>query len=86
VSIFDLKDLSDIPDELMEQLNLTSRTDRLFLDLFKEKSPLNITELLIGYFRKYGELKTRNYIMVNCYRMSKKGLIKPTKRKGEYKL
>lgn len=84
--IFDLNNLDDIPKDLIGDLKLTSRMDKQILALFSLRPTgiLNLSELLVGYFRTYGEEKTRAYMMTACYRMVKKGFLKNTKHKGEY--
>lgn len=84
--LFDLTDISDIPPELIQELNLASDIDVVILGLFEEaKKPLNLNELLIGYYRKYKENKTRQYMMTTCYRLVKKGFLEPAEGKGTYK-
>jgi len=87
-NIFDLKNLSDIPEVLIPELNLTSAIDDKILALFKQKNnrTLNLSEIVIGYYRLYGEEKSRNYFMVTLYRMYKKGLVEKTSKKGEYRI
>ena len=58
--------------------------DKKILALFVGQKQLNLTQLLVGYYRKYNEIKTRQYMMMTCYRMKKKGILLPTKNKGEY--
>ncbi len=85
--IFDTSDMSDIPPELMRELNFVSRVDLKLLSLFVQAGkPLDLSKLLIGYYRKYKVVVKRTYIMTNCYRISKKGYLKATKNKGEYKI
>jgi len=84
--VFDLNNLGDIPKELIGQLKLSSKTDKQILNLFsfRKSGILNLSELLVSYYRVYKEEKTRNYLMTACYRMVKKGFLKNTKHKGEY--
>lgn len=82
-------DLSDIPPELMKELNLDDeyQIDRKILTLFeKAGGTLNISELLIGFYRVHNEIKTRQYINGKLYRLTKKGLLESTGKKGGYKL
>jgi len=87
-NIFDLKNLSDIPEVLIPELNITSAIDDKILALFKKKKnrTLNLSEIVIGYYRLYGEEKSRKYFMVTLYRMYKKGLVEKTTKKGEYRI
>jgi hypothetical protein len=85
--IFDLSNLHDLPPELVGELRLTSDVDSRLLRLFvKAGRPLNLSQLLVGFFRLYEEEKSRSYMMAACYRLVKKGFLEPTKRKGEYVL
>jgi len=84
---FDMTDLKDIPPELIKELNLVSKVHAKLLHLFQEAGgTLNLSTLLVGYYRKHKEVKTRQYMMTSCYRLVKKGLLKPTKNKGEYRI
>lgn len=85
-NIFDLSNLSDLPENLASELRLESVIDKKIIALFKEKTPLNYNEIIVGWFRKYGQVKSRGYFRTSLYRMSKKGLIEPTNKKGEYDL
>ena len=85
-NIFDLDDLTDLPAELIKELNLASDVDTKILELFKEAGKaLNLTQLLVGYYRKYDEKKTRQYMMTTCYRLIRKGFLSPAEGKGVYK-
>lgn len=87
MTIFDLKDLSDLPPELIKELKLVGEVDTALLELFVEAGgTLNLSALLIGYYRKHHTVKTRQYMMTNCYRLGKKGFLESTKNKGEYKI
>jgi predicted transcriptional regulator len=83
--IFDLSNIEDLPSNLVGQLKLASEIDDKVLNLFSmAKSPLNLTQLLVGFYRQYNEEKTRNYMMTLCYRLVKKGFLEKTGKKGEY--
>lgn len=83
--IFDITDLDDLPTDLISQLKLGSHADAQILKLFLlANRPLNLTQLLVGYYRTYKEEKTRNYMMTFCYRLEKKGFLDKTGKKGEY--
>lgn len=87
MDIFDLSDISDLPPELVDQLNLLSHTDKKIIELFNVAGrPLNLTELLAAYYRKYKDVKSRQYMMTTCYRMKKKGILVSTKEKGGYRI
>lgn len=83
--LFDLSNLEDLPSNLVGELKLASEIDDKVLMLFSiAKSPLNLTQLLVGFYRQYKEEKTRNYMMTLCYRLVKKGFLEKTGKKGEY--
>lgn len=87
--IFDLTNCSDLPPELKCELYLSAaQTAKMqLLELLQiSGKPLNISQFLVGYYRKYGEQKTRSWMVGQLYKLSKAGAIKPTGRKGEYSL
>lgn len=86
--IFCVTKLDDISDKLKKELLLTQAVDEKILNVFsyRKSGILNLTEVLVGYYRLHGEEKTRQYMMVACYRLVKKKFLAPTKRKGEYKI
>ncbi len=87
MSLFDTSNIGDLPPELIKELKLSGSVDSVLLNLFYEGSGiLNLSNLLVGYYRKHEEVKTRQYMMTTCYRLVKKGLLEPTKSKGEYKI
>ena len=87
MSIFDTDDLSDLPPELIGQLRLAGDIDKVLLELFYEADgTLDLSSLLVGYYRKHKEIKTRQYMMMTCYRLVKKGFLVQTGGKGEYKI
>lgn len=87
MSIFDTNDLSDIPAELIGELRLAGDIDRTLLELFYEaRGTLKLSALLVGYYRKHKEVKTRQYMMTTCYRLVTKRFLEQTGGKGEYKI
>ena len=84
--IFNLDDIADLPANLVKELKLTTKKEEQFLNLFREKSPLNINQVMVAWYRKHNKVRTRTDITASLYRLHKKGLIKPTKNKGEYSL
>lgn len=80
-----LSDLRDLPEELKKELNLDTDPDLKILKVFQEGGGiLNLSEVLIGYFRIHGEVKSRRFMMSACHRMVRKGTLRPTGKKGEY--
>lgn len=87
MTIFNTDDLSDLPPELIKELKLAGEVDTKLLWLFNEAGgTLDLSALLVGYYRKHKEVKTRQYMMTTCYRLVKKGFLSSTESKGEYKI
>jgi len=87
MAIFDTSDLGDLPPELIKELKLAGNVDDVLLNLFYEAGGiLDLSTLLVGFYRKYKEVKTRQYMMTTCYRLVKKGFLSSTENKGEYKI
>lgn len=87
MTIFDTDDLSDLPENLIKELKMVGNFDLTLLELFNEAGgTLNLTTLLVGYYRKHKDVKPRKYMMTMCYRLVKKGLLEPTKKRGEYRI
>lgn len=91
-NIFDLSNTSDIPDEIKKELNILKMDDfeKRLIELFKiAKSDLNLDQVQVGYFRKYGENKDRRAITTKLYNISR-GEHAPIEsvegRKGVYRL
>jgi hypothetical protein len=86
MDLFDTKNISDLPKELVDELLLLSETDKKVLTLFSRQNVLNHNQIMVGWFRLYKEVKPRMYFTTTLYRMQKKGLLHSTKNKGEYTL
>ncbi len=87
MTIFDIDNISDLPPELIKELKLAGDVDNSLLSLFHEAGgTLDLSTLLVGYYRKHKEVKTRQYMMTTCYRLVKKGFLSPTQNKGEYEI
>ena len=82
-----IKNFYKLPMELKKQLNLASNEERAILEIFKKGGgTLNISEVLVGYYKIYGETKSRKYVITTLYRMAKKQLLESTEKKGEYSI
>lgn len=78
---------NDLPADLVKELKLHNNADDKILDILKAGGGiLNVSEVLVGYYKLFNEVKQRTYITAALYRLGKKGLISPTGKKGEYKL
>lgn len=85
MDIFDTDNIDDLPTELLREMKIISSSNIKILQLFSDSGGvLNLTGLLVGYYRKHKEVKARSHMMVNCYRLVKSGYLSPTNKKGEY--
>lgn len=74
-----------LPEELVRELNLSSDIENQVLEVFsKGGGTLNVSEVLVGFYKIHEEAKTRRYMISTLYRMRKKGFLRPTGKKGEY--
>ncbi len=79
--------INDLPDELRQELKLSSNVESKILQVLEQGGgTLNISEMLVGYYKVFEEIKKRSYMASPLYRMRQKGLIYPTGKKGEYTL
>ena len=86
--IFDVCNVDDIPDEIKNGLNevLFAKKILELLDIVKRK--LSVDEVTVGYFRKFGEPKTKKQIMGKLYNMARAvnpKIISVSGRKGVYR-
>ncbi|MDA0307507.1 MAG: hypothetical protein O2832_02140 [Proteobacteria bacterium] len=89
--IFDLNNLSDIPNEIKSDLKVLSRDgfEKKIIDIFKKANrELNIDEITVGYYRVYKEVKERRQVMTKLYNMARspRPAIEAMPQKGVYKL
>jgi len=76
-----------LPNRLINELRTRKELDGKIIKIFKHGGGvLNISEVLVGYYKLFNEIKSRQRVTQELYRLHKKGLLKPTKNKGEYKL
>lgn len=86
-NIFDVNNLDDLPKELIREAVILSAPSISVLQLFIVAGrSLGMTEILIAYYRRYKEIRTRNYMVTTCYRLFRAGLLDSTKGKGEYRI
>ena len=70
-NIFDLTDVSDIPEEISAELSNDVFAQNI-LKLFKEAGrKLTVDEITVGYYRQFKEIKTKRQIMVKLYSMAR---------------
>lgn len=81
-------DLAGLPKELLDQLNLPQldNQEKLIVDLVNEAgSVLSLDKILIGLYRKTGEVLQKRALNQKIFRMIDKGLLwKVPKKKGVY--
>ena len=68
-NIFDLTDVSDIPEEISAELSNDVFAQNILTLFNKARRNLTIDEVTVGYFRQFKEIKTKRQIMVNLYSM-----------------
>lgn len=87
----DFGDLSDLPQEVMDQLNL-SKVDELeqqMRDIIAAAGgdEVGIDQIIIELYRRHKVVQERRFIMNKLYRMGQKGLIESVEgKKGVYLL
>ena len=87
----DIGDLSDLPEEVMKQLNLTRIDDleRQMRDIIAaaDGAEVGINHIIIELYRRHKVVKERAFIMNKLYRMAQKGIINGVEdKKGVYVL
>ena len=70
-NIFDLIDISDIPDEISTDLNYDVFAQNILTLFNKAGRNLTIDEITVGYYRQFKEIKTKRQIMVKLYSMAR---------------
>ena len=84
-----LGNVSDLPEELRNQLQVTKvdKAERQILDVLSSLEGIaNIDEILVGLYRKFSIIKERDYLSNKLHRMAKAGhLINVKGKKGIYK-
>ena len=70
-NIFDLTDVSDIPDEISTELNCDVFAQNILTLFNKAGRNLTVDEITVGYYRQFKEIKTKRQIMVKLYSMAR---------------
>lgn len=76
-----------LPKELQSQLKEKRQTQcksMILLDLFDVRPELNIDHLLIGMFKMFGKVVSRDWINTQICILKRKGYIKKSERKAGY--
>jgi len=87
-NIFDLTDLSDLPEEYKEQLsviNFKKEESKNLFNLFLMKNKLKTDEIMVAYYRKYNKKVERRWVQATINNFIGARLIKRVER-NEYKL
>jgi len=72
------QEIQGLPDELMEELSITDSDKQEFIivNLIDEcGSVANLDRILVGLYKKNGEIHKRSALITRLYRMMQKGLI-----------
>ena len=85
--IFDTNNVQDIPPDVRSGLLANLAENRIVALFDVAKRDLNLDEITVGYYRKYGEAKPRRFFMLKLYRMAKadRPKVECTGRKGQYR-
>lgn len=82
--------LNDIPDELVTELRISraDKADAEVLELFRiANRPLNVREVLVGLYRKFGVSEKRTAIAARIYRLTQSHQLEGIEgERGVYKL
>ena len=70
-NIFDLTDVSDIPDEISTELSCDVFAQNILTLFNKAGRNLNVNEITVGYYRQFNEIKTKRQITVKLYSMAR---------------
>jgi|KBSMisStaDraftv2_1062788.scaffolds.fasta_scaffold03115_12 hypothetical protein len=84
-----LGDLSDLPEEVLQQLSGV-RADDLETQILEVMrscyGAFTLDQILIDLYRKYGTVQKRRFLQNKIYRMCKKGLVCPVPGKFAYRI
>lgn len=70
-NIFDLTDVSDIPEEISAELSNDVFAQNILTLFNKAGRNLTIDEITVGYYRQFNEIKTKRQIMVKLCNMAR---------------
>ena len=70
-NIFDLTDVSDIPEEISTDLRRDVFAQNILKLFNKAGRNLTVDEITVGYYRQFKEIKTKRQIMVKLYSMAR---------------
>jgi len=90
--IFDLEQLDDVPSEIQGTLQVTKRDEfeTNLIELFSiANRPLNLDEVIVGYYRKFAVAKERTKINTKLNNMARgtiPAVVSVPGKKGVYEL
>lgn len=70
-NIFDLTDVSDIPDTISAELSCDVFAQNILTLFNKAGRNLTINEITVGYYRQFNVIKTKRQIMLKLYNMAR---------------
>ena len=70
-NIFDLTDVSDIPEEISAELSNDVFAQNILTLFNKAGRNVTIDEITVGYYRQFKEIKTKRQITVKLYSMAR---------------
>lgn len=83
--IFDLTDLSDVSDEVRKAIKPVNSNDKI-IELFQiAKRELKTSELIVGYYRKFGVALTKKQMYMKMWVLLRNKSIEQVRR-GLYRL
>lgn len=88
-NIFDLTDVSDIPDEISTDLRRDIFAQNILKLFNKAGRNLTVDEITVGYYRQFKEIKTKRQIVLKLYNMAREEEAKIRSipnRKGVYEV
>lgn len=74
----DLGDISDLPPELRQELSLPQADEleeRIHAVLVSYGGTADLDQILIGLYRRFGEVQKRRFVQNKLYRMSRKSMV-----------
>nr|DAJ14529.1 MAG TPA: hypothetical protein [Siphoviridae sp. ctD5s5] len=69
--LFDLTDVSDIPDEISTNLKCNVFAQNILTLFDKAGRNLTIDEIAVGYYRQFNVIKTKRQITAKLYNMAR---------------
>lgn len=85
-----IENINDLPPEIIKELSQAEKLDKMEekiinLITYTYDKIANIDEIIVGMYRNYGIIKTRDYYVGKLYKMvRKKVLFSMPKKKGIY--